>query len=194
MTDAIGSRLGTPLSPTATKVMLLGSGELGKEVVLELQRLGVEVVAVDRVPTRLALAEQFGGTPVNFESGDPVTVVHDRSEGRGAESAIEAVGSPQATRMAVDLLRAGGRLAAVGVHVEPHLAITPGEIYDRNLTYSGGRCPARHYMPSSLGLAARDEDLLKTLISHRLPLSDGVEAYKGFAERREGWTKVVLVP
>lgn len=41
-------RLGTPLSPSATKVMFLGSGELGKEVVIELQRLGVEVIAVDR--------------------------------------------------------------------------------------------------------------------------------------------------
>ena len=42
--------LGTPLSPSATKVMLLGSGELGKEVIIALQRLGVEVVAVDRYP------------------------------------------------------------------------------------------------------------------------------------------------
>ena len=41
-------KLGTPLSPAAVKVMLLGSGELGKEVVLELQRLGVETIAVDR--------------------------------------------------------------------------------------------------------------------------------------------------
>ena len=41
-------RLGTPLSPSATRVMLLGAGELGKEVAIELQRLGVEVIAVDR--------------------------------------------------------------------------------------------------------------------------------------------------
>ena len=41
---------GTPLSPSATKVMLLGSGELGKEVIIALQRLGVEVIAVDRYP------------------------------------------------------------------------------------------------------------------------------------------------
>jgi phosphoribosylglycinamide formyltransferase 2 len=46
-------RLGTPLSPTAVKVMLLGAGELGKEVVIELQRLGCEVIAVDR----------YGGAP-----------------------------------------------------------------------------------------------------------------------------------
>ena len=42
------TRIGTPLSPSAVKVMLLGAGELGKEVVIELQRLGVEMIAVDR--------------------------------------------------------------------------------------------------------------------------------------------------
>ena len=42
--------IGTPLSPDATRVMLLGSGELGKEVIIELQRLGVETIAVDRYP------------------------------------------------------------------------------------------------------------------------------------------------
>ena len=40
--------IGTPLSPNATRVMLLGSGELGKEVIIALQRLGAEVIAVDR--------------------------------------------------------------------------------------------------------------------------------------------------
>ena len=44
----IGNRLGTPLSASATRVMLLGAGELGKEVIIALQRLGVEVIAVDR--------------------------------------------------------------------------------------------------------------------------------------------------
>lgn len=43
-------KIGTPLSPNATRVMLLGSGELGKEVIIALQRLGVEVIAVDRYP------------------------------------------------------------------------------------------------------------------------------------------------
>lgn len=47
---SIPTRLGTPLSPSATKVMLLGAGELGKEVIIALQRLGIEVIAVDRYP------------------------------------------------------------------------------------------------------------------------------------------------
>ena len=49
------TRIGTALAATATRVMLLGSGELGKEVAVELQRLGVEVIAVDRYPNAPAM-------------------------------------------------------------------------------------------------------------------------------------------
>ncbi|STV88085.1 phosphoribosylglycinamide formyltransferase [Klebsiella michiganensis] len=47
--------LGTALRPAATKVMLLGSGELGKEVAIECQRLGIETIAVDRYPDAPAM-------------------------------------------------------------------------------------------------------------------------------------------
>lgn len=50
MKPAVQSRWGTPLTPVALKVMMLGAGELGKEVIIALQRLGVEVIAVDRYP------------------------------------------------------------------------------------------------------------------------------------------------
>ena len=82
----------------------------------------------------------------------------------------------------------------MGVHTEAHLALSPGELYDRNLTYGAGRCSARHYMPEALELARADEALLRELISHDLPLSHGVEAYRRFAARVEGWSKVVLRP
>ena len=186
-------------------VAVVGCGPVGLLAVRAvLERGAREVVAVDRVPARLELAERFGATPaplggggdeaVARSSAGPLAVVRDRSLGRGADRVIEAVGSPEATRTAADLVRTGGSLAALGVHTEPHLAIPPGEIYDRNLRYAGGRCPARHYLPEALSLARRDAELLTGLISHRLPLSDGVEAYRMFAERRGGCTKVVLTP
>lgn len=55
-------RIGTPLSPTATRVMLLGAGELGKEVTIAFQRLGVEVVAVDRYPGHRRTRSRTAGT------------------------------------------------------------------------------------------------------------------------------------
>ena len=131
---------------------------------------------------------------MSFRTGDPRVVVERVTDGRGADAAIEAVGTAPATRLAADLLRPGGRLAALGVHTEATLALSPSELYDRNLTYAAGRCPARHYMPASLDLATRKAALVAGLISHRLPLAEGVEAYRRFAAREPGWNKVVLLP
>jgi threonine dehydrogenase-like Zn-dependent dehydrogenase len=176
-------------------VVVVGCGPVGLLAVLAAFDRGAgAVVAVDGVASRLETARRFGATPVNFETGDPISVARELTEGRGADAAIEAVGTASATRTAADLLRHGGRLAAIGVHTEPHLALSPGELYDRNVRYAAGRCPARHYMPASLALAVRHAELIATLISHRLPLSQGVEAYRSFAARAPGWNKVVLLP
>jgi threonine dehydrogenase-like Zn-dependent dehydrogenase len=176
-------------------VVVVGCGPVGLLAIrTALGRGARAVVAVDSVPSRLALAENFGATPADFVTGDPRALVMELSWGRGADAAIEAVGSPEATRTAADLLRFGASLAAVGVHTEPHLALSPGEVYDRNLRYGGGRCSARHYLPASLEMAGRESDLMATLISHRLPLSEGVAAYRSFGGREEGWAKVVLRP
>lgn len=176
-------------------VAVVGCGPVGLLCIrTALARGARQVVAVDRIPSRLETAERFGATPVSFRTADPRSTVDRLTEGRGADAAIEAVGSGPATRAAADLLRPGGRLAALGVHTEPTLALSPGELYDRNLRYGAGRCPARHYMPAALDLAAREAELLGTLISHQLPLSDGVEAYRRFAAREPGWNKVLLLP
>lgn len=65
----VSPRLGTPLSPTATRVLLLGSGELGKEVIIALQRLGVEVIAVDRYSN--APGQQVAHRAHTVDMGDP---------------------------------------------------------------------------------------------------------------------------
>ena len=176
-------------------VVVVGCGPVGLLAIRAARSRGAEVVvAVDSVPSRLELARSFGAVPADFSSGDPGALVAELTGGRGADRAIEAVGSPSATRTAADLLRAGATLAAVGVHTESHLALSPGELYDRNLAYAAGRCSARHYLPEALDLAERESALLQGLISHRLPLDRGVEAYRRFGAREEGWAKVVLLP
>ena len=62
--------IGTPFGPSATKVLMLGSGELGKEVVIELQRLGVEVIACDRYTN--APAMQVADRSYTFSMLDPI--------------------------------------------------------------------------------------------------------------------------
>ncbi|GAA0212250.1 formate-dependent phosphoribosylglycinamide formyltransferase [Kangiella japonica] len=66
----IMSKIGTPLSNTAKKVMLLGSGELGKEVAIELQRYGVEVIAVDRYSNAPAMQVAHKSFTINMLDGD----------------------------------------------------------------------------------------------------------------------------
>jgi 2-desacetyl-2-hydroxyethyl bacteriochlorophyllide A dehydrogenase len=179
-------------------VAVVGCGPVGLLTVrAALEKGAAMVLAVDPVASRREAAEVWGAVPVAVDPDAPrgaVQRVRDLTAGRGADAAVEAVGTPEATRTAADLLRPGGRLAAVGVHTEAHLALSPTELYDRNLTYAAGRCPARHHMPAALRLAARDRNLLRTLITHRLPLDDAPEAYRRFAAREPGMHKVVLRP
>lgn len=168
------------------RVAVVGCGPVGLMAILAAQELGAtEIFGIDMVPERLELAERFGAAPMTLESATGL---------EGIDAVVEAVGSPAATRLAFDLVRPGGTVAAVGVHTEEHFAFSPGEAYDKNLTYCAGRCPVRHYLDRTLDLAARRTQELSALISHRLPLTDGVRAYDMFARRLDGCTKVVLLP
>ena len=62
--------IGTPLSPTATRVLFCGGGELGKEVVIELQRLGVEVIVVDRYQNAPAMQVAHRSHAISMLDGE----------------------------------------------------------------------------------------------------------------------------
>jgi threonine dehydrogenase-like Zn-dependent dehydrogenase len=175
-------------------VAVVGCGPVGLMAVLAAHELGAErVFAVDALPERLALAERWGATAIDGRD-DPAGQIRDATEGRGADAVIEAVGSQPSTRLAFDLVRLGGTIAALGVHTEPHLAIAPTEMYDKNLTYRAGRAPARAYMEKLLPLTRSGRYDLEALISHRLPLSEGPRGYDLYDRKLEGCTKVVLAP
>ncbi len=175
--------------------VVLGCGPVGlMAVVGALERGARNLLAVDRLPARLDLAQKLGARPVHLTEDDPVAVVRQLSHGRGADAVMEAVGSPQAGRLALELVRPGGVISTAGVHTSSRMPFSPVEAYDRNLTYRTGRCPARFYMERLLPLVRSRRYPLRDVISHRLPLSQGVEGYRLFAERRDGCTKVVLTP
>jgi threonine dehydrogenase-like Zn-dependent dehydrogenase len=190
--DAVASRLAIAERFGATPVRIGDADGIGEADGIGDAGVG-SGAAGGTGPTRAADDAIAFGARREIGDADAITFVRARTGGLGVDRVIEAVGSAQATRSAADLLRPGGTVAAVGVHTELHLALSPGEIYDRNLTYAAGRCPARRMLPAALELAQRDAGLLGELISHRLPLSAGVEAYRRLAAREEGWAKVVLV-
>jgi phosphoribosylglycinamide formyltransferase 2 len=88
------SLLGTPLSPSAVKVMLLGAGELGKEVIISLQRLGVEVIAVDRYPS--APGHQVAHRAHVIDMTDPaaLTALIEQEKPDLVVPEIEAIATP----------------------------------------------------------------------------------------------------
>ncbi|HZR34285.1 MAG TPA: formate-dependent phosphoribosylglycinamide formyltransferase [Nevskia sp.] len=86
--------LGTPLSPRATRVLLLGSGELGKEVVIELQRYGVETIAVDRYPDAPAMQVAHRCHVINMLDGAAVRRVIEQEKPHLIVPEIEAIHTP----------------------------------------------------------------------------------------------------
>ena len=83
--------IGTPLTPTATRVMLLGSGELGKEVVIELQRFGVEVIAVDRYPNAPAMQVAHRSHVIDMLDGTALRAVIEAEKPGLVVPEIEAI-------------------------------------------------------------------------------------------------------
>ncbi|PKZ66137.1 formate-dependent phosphoribosylglycinamide formyltransferase [Gordonia terrae] len=95
--------IGTPLSPTATKVMVLGAGELGKEVVIAFQRLGVEVVAVDRYADAPGHQVAHHAEVIDMTDADALRAVVDRHRPAYVVPEIEAI----ATEALVDIAERG---------------------------------------------------------------------------------------
>lgn len=180
---------------TGSAVGVVGCGPVGLMAVAAALSLGARIVfAIDWVHERLDLAADFGAVPVNFHEVDPSSVVREATDGRGVDAVLEAVGNSAAGHLAMNLVRPGGTIMAVGVHTERDFPFTPMAAYDKNLVFKTGRCSARHYIERSLAVARSGRFALDRIISHRLPLEDGVEAYRIFAEKLDGCTKVVLIP
>jgi phosphoribosylglycinamide formyltransferase 2 len=95
--------LGTPLSPSATKVMLLGSGELGKEVIIALQRLGVEVIAVDRYANAPGHQVAHRAHVINMADGAALRALIEKERPHVIVPEIEAI----ATDMLVQIEKEG---------------------------------------------------------------------------------------
>ena len=96
-------RIGTPLSPSATRVMLLGSGELGKEVTIALQRLGCEVIAVDRYPNAPGMQVAHRSHVIAMTDGAALRALVEKERPHLVVPEIEAI----ATDMLVEIEREG---------------------------------------------------------------------------------------
>ncbi|OOF99258.1 hypothetical protein ASPCADRAFT_163366 [Aspergillus carbonarius ITEM 5010] len=183
-------------------VVILGCGPVGLSALISVLTVyaSANVVAIDCVPDRLARASALGVTALNLDSLGPAaleTAIKNATAGRGADVALELVGSSTAIRMAFDLLRPGGTLVSVGVHSKTaQYPWTLGEAYDKNLQLQMGRCPVRSVFSDSLEVFRQALPLLHTAAligdDNVMSLSQAPVAYDLFHQKRV--QKVIFDP
>ena len=178
--------------------VVIGCGAVGLSAIAAAKFLGAkQVVAVDFVPFRRQKAEQLGATAATPDQAESIIADLAATTGQiGADAVMEAVGHPSAQELAFRLVRPGGIISSVGVHTAANFSFSPEDSYNKNITYKSGRCPVRSLLPDLLSLI--DSDRLQIpdeiMISHEVPLSEGCQAFLNFADRADGYLKVLLNP
>jgi 2-desacetyl-2-hydroxyethyl bacteriochlorophyllide A dehydrogenase len=175
-------------------VAVLGCGPVGFFAIQSLRALGVAaVIGIDPEPARLALAERAGAIAIDPRSRHPEIALEELTDGRGADVAIDAVGSPDAFRGALELVRRGGSVVVVGMYAGETTELQLGVAWARalNIRFSG-LCPVHAVWERTMEVLAEGRLDPRPLISHRLPLEDAVEGYRLFDSKEA--TKVLLIP
>lgn len=175
-------------------VAVVGAGPVGYFAIQSaLLHEPAAVVAIDLEPARLALAEAAGAVPLNPKERNPQTALSERTEGRGADVVIEAVGTLDAFETALGVVRRGGTVVVVGMYTSETYPAQLGVWWARALDLRfTGVCPVHAWWRRAMAeLEAGRLDPMP-LVSHRLPLDDAALGYELFDSRRA--TKVLLLP
>jgi glutathione-independent formaldehyde dehydrogenase len=199
-------------------VVIYGAGPVGLMAAYSAALRGAsKVMVVDRLPDRLALAEQIGAIPIDDSRGSPVEQVLEQTDGEGADKGCECVGyqahdvkgheHPNMTmNNLVRSVRPTGALGIVGVFVPkdpkgPDELARKGEVaFDWGLLWSKGQrlgtgqANVKAYNRRLMALITSGKATPSFIVSHHLGLDEAPDAYKHFDARDKGWTKVVLNP
>jgi 2-desacetyl-2-hydroxyethyl bacteriochlorophyllide A dehydrogenase len=176
-------------------VVVIGCGPVGLLGILSAKLFEpANIVAVDSVEYRLEKARSFGAITVNPDETALKKVLGELTEGRGADAAIEAVGNPSALNLAIQSVRPGAIVSIAGYHTEDVFELPIQLAYKKNLTIRIGRCNAGKYMRQLLPLVLQNKVPLTDIITHVLPLSDGLRGYDIFTKRYQNAIKVLLKP
>src|SRR3954453_16232247 len=165
-------------------VAVVGDGAVGLLGVLAAKQLGAErIVIFSRHEHRQKLARDFGAPHVITErGGHGVAKLKDLTNGLGAHSVIEAVGTQESMMQAIRSTRPGGHLGYVGVS---HDVSLPGEeMFFSAVHLHGGPAPVRRFLPDLIDLIMKGEIDPGAVFDLTLPLDQAAEGYKAMDERR----------
>jgi 2-desacetyl-2-hydroxyethyl bacteriochlorophyllide A dehydrogenase len=175
-------------------VAVVGAGPVGFFCMQAALAAGAgEVLAIELDPVRLELAERVGAVPVDPRARNVETAVAERTGGRGADVAIEAVGTVPAFERALDVARRGGTVVVMGVFTSEVVPAQFGVWWIRALQIRlAGTTPVHSYWERAMAevQAGRIDPL--PIVSHRMPLEDAAHAYELFDSKRA--TKILLTP
>lgn len=165
-------------------VAVVGDGAVGLLGVLSAKQLGAErIIAMSRHDPRQKLALEFGATDIVEERGDEgVERLKEMTNGLGAHSVIEAVGTQESMMQAIRSTRPGGHVGFVGVNHDVDL---PGDEMFMSLVHlHGGPAPVRRFLPQHIKLISDGAIEPGKVFDLTLPLTEIAEGYKAMDERR----------
>src|SRR5579862_4898800 len=177
------------------RVLVIGQGPIGILLSVLAKRTGAMVITSDLYPRRLTIATSFGlqnGIDASVE--DTVSTVRKRTEGRGADAAILAVGSNALIRTAMDAVRPGGRVLLFAQTARGEAAIDPAAVCVDEKTLLGSYSASVELQEESVRFVMSQEMNLESLISHRFSLSNAVEALHLAAHPQPDSMKIVIQP
>jgi L-iditol 2-dehydrogenase len=182
-----------PISAGDTTVVI-GAGTIGLFVLQAAKLRGAgRTIACDINDFRLGLARQVGADLcLNARQVDMKQEVFQRTDGRGADVAFEAVGFAETFRQAVSVLRTGGTLIAVG-NVAAQTEFNLQELVSRELTFRGSYASAGEFR-TCIDLIASGRIDVQPLLSEVLPLSEGASAFERLLQAKENLLKIILEP
>ena len=202
-------------------VAVWGCGPVGQFAIQCAWMLGAErVIAVDRVPERLRMAERYGrAETVDFDEVDVYDRLQELTHGRGPDRCIDAVGCEahahgaldavvdkvkssvmlatdraHALREAIRCCRKGGTVSVPGAYIGYPDKLPFGAVMNKGLTLKTGQTHMQRYLrPLLEKIESRAIDPT-FVVTHRVPLAEAPAAYETFRDKRDGCIKVVLKP
>jgi L-iditol 2-dehydrogenase len=174
-------------------VLVIGQGPIGIIFSTLAKRSGATVVTSDLYVQRLTISTKYGLTNgIDASRADTVKVVRERTEGRGVDAAIVAVGGNALIRTALDAVRPGGRVLLFAQTVRGEATIDPAAICVDEKRLLGSYSASVELQEDSVRFVMSREMDLEGLISHRFSLADSAEALKLAANPQPDSMKIVI--
>ncbi|HEX6985679.1 MAG TPA: zinc-dependent alcohol dehydrogenase [Planctomycetaceae bacterium] len=209
----------TDLEPGDT-VAVWGCGPVGQFTIRSLKILGAgRVIAIDKVPERLRMAEEGGAETIDFSKVGVYDRLMELTDGRGPDRVVDAVGAEAAGHGAIDALldkakaalflttdrahalreaimccRKGGTVSVPGVYLGFPDKFPMGAFMNKSLTMKTGQTHMPRYMEPLLGRIANGEIDPSFVVTHEVPIDDAPAMYRTFRDKKDGCVKVVLKP